>query len=110
MSNCNAGWKSITLAPNGKYYICPDFFYADEEDSCGDIENGLDIKNPLLYKLNHAPLCRDCGAYHCQRCVFLNKKKTLEVNIPSYEQCAKADIELSISKQFYELWKKQDNT
>lgn len=110
MDNCNAGWKSVTLAPNGKYYICPDFYYANEEDSCGDIGNGLDIKNPLLYKLNHAPLCRDCGAYHCQRCVFLNKKKTLEVNIPSYEQCAKADIELNISKQFYELWKKQNNT
>lgn len=109
MDNCNAGWKSVTLAPNGKYYICPDYYYANEEDSCGDIENGPDIKNPLLYKLNHAPLCRDCGAYHCQRCVFLNKKKTLEVNIPSYEQCAKAEIELNVSKQFYELWKKQNN-
>lgn len=109
MDNCNAGWKSVTLAPNGKYYICPDFYYANEEDSCGDIENGLDIKTPLLYKLNHAPLCRDCGAYHCQRCVFLNKKKTLEVNIPSYEQCNKAEIELNVSKLFYELWKNQNN-
>ena len=110
MDNCNAGWKSITLAPNGKYYICPDFYYTHEEDSCGDIEKGIDIRNPLLYKLNHAPLCRDCGAYHCQRCVFLNKKKTLEVNIPSYEQCAKAEIELTISKRFYELWKRQNNS
>lgn len=110
MDNCNAGWKSVTLAPNGKYYICPDFYYANEEDSCGDVENGLDIKNPLLYKLNHAPLCRECGAYHCQRCIFLNKKKTLEVNIPSYEQCSKAEIELNVSKHFYELWKNQNNT
>lgn len=109
MDNCNAGWKSVTLAPNGKYYICPDFYYANEEDSCGDVENGLDIKNPLLYKLNHAPLCRECGAYHCQRCIFLNKKKTLEVNIPSYEQCSKAEIELNVSKQFYELWKNRNN-
>lgn len=109
MDNCNAGWKSVTLAPNGKYYICPDFYYNNEDDSCGDIENGLDIKNPLLYKLNHAPLCRDCGAYHCQRCVFLNKKKTLEVNIPSYEQCNKAEIELNVSKHFYELWKNQND-
>lgn len=109
MDNCNAGWKSVTLAPNGKYYICPDFYYNNEDDSCGDIENGLDIKNQLLYKLNHAPLCRDCGAFHCQRCVFLNKKKTLEVNIPSYEQCNKAEIELNVSKHFYELWKNQNN-
>lgn len=107
MDNCNAGWKSVTLAPNGKYYICPDFYYADEADSCGDIEHGLNIKDPLLYKLNHAPLCRDCGAYHCQRCVFLNKKKTLEVNIPSYEQCSKAEIELNVTKQFFEQWKKR---
>lgn len=107
MDNCNAGWKSVTLAPNGKYYICPDFYYADEADSCGDMEHGLDIKDPLLYKLNHAPLCRDCGAYHCQRCVFLNKKKTLEVNIPSYEQCSKAEIELIVTKQFFEQWKRR---
>lgn len=105
MDNCNAGWKTVTLAPNGKFYICPDFYYTNENDSCGDLENGLDISNALLYKLDHAPICKDCGAYHCQRCVFLNKKKTQEVNIPSYEQCRKADIELNVSKKFYNLWK-----
>lgn len=105
MDNCNAGWKSVTLAANGKYYICPDYYFEDETNSCGDINRGLNIKNPLLYKLNHAPICRDCGAYHCQRCVFLNKKKTLEVNIPSYEQCTKSEIELVATKKIYELWK-----
>lgn len=104
MSNCDAGWKSVTLAPNGKYYVCPTFYYDDENCSCGDLNEGLDLKNPLIYKLNHAPLCKNCNAFHCQRCIFLNKKKTGECNIPSFEQCEKSRIELKVTKEFFNLW------
>lgn len=104
MSNCDAGWKTVTLAPNGKYYICPAFYYDDKDNSCGNLSNGLDLKNPLLYKLNHAPICRSCNAFHCQRCIFLNKKKTGECNIPSFEQCEKSRIELSVTKKFFNKW------
>ena len=107
MANCNAGCQSVTLAPNGKYYICPSFYYTNEDDNCGDLEHGMNIKNPLLYKLNHSPLCTSCKAYHCNRCVFLNKQKTLEVNIPSFEQCNKAELEIEATKLFYSLWQKQ---
>lgn len=110
MVNCNAGAQSVTLAPNGRYYICPSFYYTNENDSCGDLEHGLNIKNPLLYKLDHSPLCISCKAYHCNRCVYLNKQKTLEVNIPSFEQCKKAELELEASKLFYDLWKRQENS
>ncbi len=105
MDNCNAGWKSVTLGPNGYYYVCPDFYYNNPYDTCGSLEKGLDIKNPLLYKLNHSPLCKECGAYHCQRCVFQNRQKTLEVNIPSYEQCRKTELELEATKKLYNLCK-----
>ncbi|MCR5818777.1 MAG: CXXX repeat peptide maturase, partial [Prevotella sp.] len=104
MSNCDAGCRTVTLAPNGRFYICSSFYYTDEEDSCGSLEKGIDIKNPLLYRLNHAPLCSSCTAYHCQRCVYMNKKKTLEVNVPSFEQCRKAELELQATKAFYTLW------
>lgn len=98
MNNCDAGWKNITLAPNGKFYICPAFYYEDESDSVGDLENGLDIKNPQLYRLDHAPLCRNCDAYQCKRCVWLNRKTTLEVNTPSHEQCVAAHHERNASR------------
>ncbi len=107
MSNCNAGSKSLTLAPNGKFYICPAFYYENPEDDCGDIVDGIKIKNPLLYKLNHSAVCRDCKAYQCNRCIYLNKKKTLEVNTPSFEQCEKSRIELEVTKDFFELWKRK---
>lgn len=98
MNNCNAGWKNITLAPNGKFYLCPVFYFQDEMNHVGDITNGLCLKNAHLYELGYAPLCRICDAYQCRRCIWLNKRMTLEVNIPSREQCVTAHIERNISR------------
>ena len=99
MNNCGAGDTTITLAPNGKLYVCPGFYYDDEFDSIGDLENGLDIKNKQLYKLDHAPICRHCDAWQCKRCIWLNRKTTLEVNTPSHEQCVLAHLERNASRE-----------
>ena len=98
MNNCNAGVENITLAPNGKFYICPAFYLEDEEDVVGDLTSGLNVKNRQLYRLDHAPLCRICDAYQCKRCVWLNRKTTLEVNTPSHEQCVIAHLERNASR------------
>ena len=99
MNSCGAGDSTITLAPNGKFYVCPAFYYEDEADSIGDLEHGLDIKNKQLYKLEYAPICRKCDAYQCKRCVWLNRKTTLEVNTPSHEQCVVAHLERNVSRE-----------
>ena len=99
MNNCRAGDTTITLAPNGKFYVCPAFYYEDEADSIGDLEHGLDIKNKQLYKLGYAPICRHCDAWQCKRCIWLNRKTTLEVNTPSHEQCVLAHLERNASRE-----------
>lgn len=99
MNNCNAGWKSVAIAPNGKFYVCPAFYFDDESDNIGDLDNGLNIKNQQLYRLDHAPICRNCDAYQCRRCIWLNRKTTLEVNTPSHEQCVVAHLERNASKE-----------
>ena len=99
MNNCNAGWESITLAPNGKFYICPAFYYENEANDVGDLKNGIEIPNAQLYRLDHAPICRKCDAFQCRRCVWLNKKTTLEVNTPSREQCVAAHLERNASQE-----------
>lgn len=108
MNNCNAGWENITLAPDGKFYVCPAFYLASEDEdyglgkskfSIGDLTKGLDIKNPQLYKLSYAPICRNCDAYQCKRCVWLNRKTTFEVNTPSHEQCVVAHLERNESRE-----------
>ena len=98
MNNCGAGDTTITLAPNGKFYICPAFYYENEADSIGNLEKGLDIKNKQLYRLDHAPICHHCDAWQCKRCIWLNRKTTLEVNTPSHEQCVLAHLERNASR------------
>jgi len=98
MNNCNAGWENITLAPDGKFYVCP-AFYHEHAYSIGSLAEGLTIKNPQLYRLDHASICCHCDAYQCKRCIWLNRKTTLEVNTPSHEQCVIAHLERNASRE-----------
>ena len=98
MNNCGAGFSNITLAPNGKFYVCPAFYYSNNEDSVGDLTSGLKIKNKQLYKLEYAPICRHCDAYQCKRCIWLNRKTTLEVNTPGHEQCIMSHLERNATR------------
>lgn len=94
-NHCNAGVENITLAPNGRYYLCPAFYYTDPGASI-DPEA---IPNQQLLRLDHAPLCRHCDAFHCRRCVWLNQCTTLDVNTPSHEQCAVAHTERNAARR-----------
>lgn len=112
MHNCEAGISNITLAPNGKFYLCPAFYYDERmqvfnqmnhhqpssDTSVGDLEKGLEIHNPQLLQLDHAPLCRKCDAYQCRRCVWLNRKLTWDINTPSHQQCVMAHLERNASR------------
>ena len=107
MNNCNAGWENITLAPDGKFYVCPAFYHAQQADGSetsisevcekgyciGDLRSGLDIKNPQLYRLDHAKLCRNYAACQCKRCIWLDRKTACEVNTPSHERCGVGHLE-----------------
>lgn len=113
MNNCGAGDTTITLAPDGRFYICPAFYLdgvcnGDEKSisevcckgySIGSLAEGLNVKNPQLYKLSHAPLCRTCDSFHCKRCIWLNRRTTLEVNTPSSQQCVISHIEREVSRK-----------
>ena len=112
MHNCEAGVSNLTLAPNGKFYLCPAFYYDEQtkvdnqlnhhqptsDNSVGDLEKGLDIPNPQLLRLDHAPLCRNCDAYQCRRCLWLNRKLTWDLNTPSRQQCVMAHLERNASR------------
>lgn len=105
MNNCNAGNESLTLAPDGNLYVCPAFFF-DGHSAVGTTEQCPDIKNPQLYRLSHAPICRNCDAYQCKRCVWLNQQLTSEVNTPSKQQCVMAHIERNASRQLLDALRK----
>ena len=112
MHNCEAGVSNITLAPNGKFYLCPAFYYDEQmqvfnqlnhhqpssDRSVGDLDNGLNIPNPQLLQLDHAPLCRNCDTFQCRRCLWLNRRLTWDINTPSRQQCVMAHIERNASR------------
>lgn len=97
MNNCNAGWRSITVAPNGKFYLCPSFFFEDTGNDVGDIHTGVEIRNSHLLKSKYAPICLNCDAFQCKRCVWLNQRLTNELNTPSHQQCIAAHSERNAS-------------
>ena len=86
MNNCGAGETTITLAPDGRFYVCPAFYQSAGGYAVGDLEHGLDIKNQQLYRLDHAPICRNCDAWQCRRCVWLNRLTTLDYARSEYSE------------------------
>ncbi len=105
MNNCDAGLNHLTVAPNGKLYLCPAFYHNNENDTLGEISNDIKIKNMQLLELKYSPICRICDAYQCKRCVFLNKKLTAEINTPSSRQCRLSHIEREASRLFLQKLK-----
>ena len=108
-NHCGAGVKHVTVAPDGVFYVCPGFYYREKNRDfvISDIDtvlktHELPIKNGQLYRLDHAPICENCDAWHCKRCVFLNKETTLEVNTPSRQQCVMAHLERNASRELLE--------
>jgi len=65
----------------------------------------LNIRNQQLYKLEFAPICRNCDAFQCKRCIYLNRKTTLEVNTPSHEQCVVSHLERNSSEELLDAVK-----
>ena len=108
-NHCDAGVKHVTIAPDGVFYVCPGFYYRENNRDfvISDIDttlktHELPIKNKQLYKLDHAPICETCDAYQCKRCVWMNKRSTLEVNTPSRQQCVCAHLERNASRDLIE--------
>lgn len=100
MNNCDAGDTNITLAPDGRFYICPAFY---PTTSIGNVKEGLTIPNKQLYRLDHAPICRKCDAYQCRRCIWMNEIMTLDCNTPSHEQCVVSHLERNASRKLLSI-------
>ena len=100
---CDAGVNSYTLAPNGKIYICPAFYFENADKySIGDLDNGFVFKYGECLYNNKFPGCSGCKNYNCRRCLYLNKMMTNEYSISPDIQCKVSNLEAEISKKFFE--------
>lgn len=108
MNNCGAGENNITLGPDGFFYICPAFYsckdlpyFAGINRTLGTPKSGINIKNPHLYTIKYAPICKECDAFQCKRCIWLNRMATYEVNTPGRQQCVISHIERKVSMDLF---------
>ncbi|MDO5376839.1 MAG: radical SAM peptide maturase, CXXX-repeat target family [Clostridia bacterium] len=100
-AGCQAGDRSFVYAPDHRFYTCSSMYSRDQGAALGNIQDGLSApKNANLYKLDHMPLCQLCDAYHCSRCIQINRNATKEVNVPPSYQCRKSLIEREIARQY----------
>jgi len=99
MNNCGAGDTTVTMAPDGNYYICPAFYYEMSDTLISTSDGYLDMPNGYLFKLSHAPICKKCDAFQCKRCIWMNVASTNEVNTPGHEQCVVSHLERNASRE-----------
>lgn len=100
MNNCFAGEKNITIAPDGKFYFCPAFYF--DKNLSVDFE-----KSKELTFLSKAPACDYCDAYQCNRCVYNNYIGTDELNTPTKIQCMIAHLERRCSAKLLKKLQKE---
>ena len=107
-NGCGAGVNTFTVAPNGKLYICPAFYFQNVQDCIGDLEKGFTTKYLVQLDIENADECKTCKNLNCNRCLFINKNMTNEYLISPSIQCKIAAIEEKIGSMLkHELQKKK---
>lgn len=98
--SCEAGINSFVVMPNGKIYICPGFYYLEEDVSVGDLERGINFSYAAELMSNSSEECGHCKNYNCRRCVYANKINTNEYTIPPSIQCRISQVEQDLFADF----------
>lgn len=96
--DCGAGNDLLAIAPNGKFYICPGFYFDYVNMDVGDIDNGINKGKIKLFSQKREQLESNCNYSTCNQCVYLNKKETNELFICSKNQEVKTQFELHKTK------------
>lgn len=97
-NDCGAGISSIAVAPNGKLYACPAFYFNNPEKNIGDLESGIRM-NRNHYTREKSAMCVKCKSGVCNRCLYEGYKVCGELNVPSDTQCRINYVEANESRR-----------
>lgn len=106
IQDCGAGVNSIALAPNGKLYICPGFYFENKRLSIGDLSEFSNEDYLENTRRDKSGVCIDCNARHCGRCLHQNILSTGEIEIPSDMQCRISQLNFHLAEKIKEALKK----
>jgi CXXX repeat peptide maturase len=97
--HCGAGHTKLAVGLTGQVYLCPAALRRSEP-SYGHVLAGVEIPNRQLFTKRYSTPCMECDALHCLRCVYLNKRATLEYCVPPRVACRLAHVELAVQAWF----------
>lgn len=93
-NSCRAGVSEFTLAPNGKLYYCPGYYYLCPDNSICTVDNIQQINTVIttLYDHTKSHKCSACKNTHCEQCTLLNYIANGFANLPSESFCDMVSI------------------
>lgn len=83
VASCEAGEALLTIAPNKKIYFCPAIYFNFPELNIGNIDDGIDENKLNLFIDRKNKLKGNINKENCNKCIYINKKKTNEFFISS---------------------------
>ena len=88
-NSCRAGVSEFTLAPNGKLYHCPGYYYEAPDSAICTVDEIEKIKSidTSLYDHSKSPKCTECANTHCEKCTLKSFLFTGFANLPAVEFC-----------------------
>ncbi len=88
-NTCNAGVTEFALAPNGKLYYCPGFYYECPSEAICSIDKieTLSSINTSLHNHSKSSKCIECSNMNCEQCTLQNLKITGFSNLPAKQYC-----------------------
>lgn len=99
LEDCGAGKDLFTIAPSGKIYMCPAFYFNYPEYYIGDIYKGIDYKKIKAFNRQKNIFINNDEFENCCKCIYLNKLQTNEFSISSDILNRLTKIELEQSKK-----------
>jgi CXXX repeat peptide maturase len=92
---CGAGTRRLAVGPSGDLYYCP-AAEREQTEPLGHILREPDFPNQHLFSRDYSVPCGKCQAWHCVRCVHINKATTHEFCVPSRNMCLLSHYELEV--------------
>lgn len=103
IDSCEAGESLLAIAPNKMIYFCPAIYFNFPELNIGNIDDGIDENKLNLFISRKNRLEKNSNCKNCNKCIYVNKKKTNEFFISSDIQNKIAELEIKKAKKLKEL-------
>lgn len=90
---CGVGFNSNTVAPNGKVYPCPAFYFSKGVDIGKELTVEAIEGNKEVFDASRFAKCADCKNAVCSICPYENWQSFHDISTPSKAICSFANVE-----------------